>query len=272
MAGGEPETTDGMKSFGAALKGFRDRAGMSRETLAEQVGYSVHQLASVERGRRFPSRKLVDGADEVLDAEGILLEAYKPLKRRRGLASWFHGWSETEEEARTLFAYECRTIPGLLQSEGYARAVFESRLPLLSEEQIETQLAARMDRQRLLREKQNTEFGFIIEQALLERCTGGPDVTRGLIDHILACIELRNVEVKIMPLRQEQHAGLDGSLYLAETPDHEWLGYVESHDTSMLVSDRKQVSSLIQRYGKMRAQALSQEDSIRLLERLRGEL
>jgi transcriptional regulator with XRE-family HTH domain len=272
MAGGEPETTDGMKSFGAALRAFRDRAGMSREALADKVGYSVHQLASVEHGRRFPSRKLVDRADDELDAGGILLEAYKPLKRQRGLASWFHGWSETEEEAHALFAYECRAIPGLLQSEGYARALFENHLPPLTEEQIETRTAARLERQRLLRDKPNTAFGFIIEQAVLERRIGGADVTRELIDHILECAKLRNVEIQVMPRQSEKHAGSGGAMYLAETPDHEWLGYVEGQECSMLVADPKQVSVLKHRYGKMRAQALSQEDSIRLLERLRGEL
>ncbi|MDQ0778351.1 hypothetical protein QF026_006817 [Streptomyces aurantiacus] len=133
-------------------------------------------------------------------------------------------------------------------------------------------MAARLERQRLLTERGNTAFSFVMEQALIERGTGGPDVTRALIDHLLEVGRLRNVELQLMPRRQAAHAGLDGSMYLAETPDNQWVGYVEGHDTSTLITQGNQVSSMLQRYGKMRSQALSPEASVSLLEQLRGAL
>jgi transcriptional regulator with XRE-family HTH domain len=272
MGGKEPEVTDGLRSFGAVVRGFRRRAGLSQCTLGERIGYSEPQVSAVERGRRFPRREFAERTDEELEAEGIILDAYKPLQQRKGLAPRFQGWSEVEDEARTLYAYECRVIPGLLQPESYVRAVFESNLPPLTEEQIDAQTAARLERHRLLRDRPNTEFGFIIEQAVLERRMGGTEVTRELIDHLLEAARLRNVELLIMPLRQERHCGSAGPMYLAETPENERLGYVEGHECSMLISDRNDVGILYQRYGKMRSQALSQEDSIGLLERMRGEL
>lgn len=73
----------------------------------------------------------------------------------------------------SLYAYECRAIPGLLQPEPYIRAIFDQRLPPLTEEQIETQVSARLERQRLLDERPNTTFSFVIEEALLVRRMGG---------------------------------------------------------------------------------------------------
>ncbi|WP_436787838.1 DUF5753 domain-containing protein [Yinghuangia sp. YIM S10712] len=190
----------------------------------------------------------------------------------RGRKSRFLHWAGIEEDAVTLYAYECRVVPGLLQPESYIRAVCNSRLPPLSDEQIESQVAARLDRQRLLNERPNTEFGFIIEQAVFERQTGGTETTRCLLGHLIERAELRNVEVQIMPLRRPDHVGLDGPLYLAETQDRRWIGYFEGHDHSAFCSRPDQVSSLLRRYGRMRSQALSPEASVDLPEHMREAL
>ncbi|MFD6275392.1 DUF397 domain-containing protein [Streptomyces sp. NPDC060209] len=149
-----------------------------------------------------------------------------------------------EEDAISLYAYECRAIPGLLQPEGYIRAIFERRLPPLSGEQIEHQVIARLERQQLLTKKPNTAFSFIIEQALLERRMGGPDVTRQLLDHLLDQRRRRNVEVQVMPLCQYDHAGIDGLMYLAETQQHERVGYSEGQQSSILITSPKDVSAM----------------------------
>ena len=75
-----------------------------------------------------------------------------------------------------------------------------------------------------------------------------------------------------MPLRQEDHAGIDGPMYLAETQTTEWVGYVEGQTASMLITDPKDVSAMLQRYGKLRSQALSREATMSLLEQMRGAL
>jgi hypothetical protein len=74
-------------------------------------------------------------------------------------------WARLEREAASLDTYECRILPGLLQTEAYARAAFSNNIPLLNEEEMEAQLQARMERQGLLRERANTSFSFIIDEA-----------------------------------------------------------------------------------------------------------
>ncbi|MFI8005257.1 helix-turn-helix domain-containing protein [Streptomyces sp. NPDC086010] len=271
---GEPEQSDSLRTFGAVLKALRDEARLTQEQFAPLVQYSTAYIAKIEQGKRYPPRDLLDRAEEVLGdtAARVLTAAAKSLTRKVGLASWFLQWAAIEEEAVSLYAYECRAIPGLLQPEAYIRAIFERRLPPLSCEEIEVQAAARLERQQLLAGKPNTAFSFIIEQALLERHMGGPEVTRKLLDHLLDQSGRRNVEIQVMPLRQYDHAGIDGLMYLAETQQHEWVGYSEGQQSSILITSAKDVSAMLQRYGKLRSQALGREATASLLEQMRGAL
>jgi hypothetical protein len=188
------------------------------------------------------------------------------------LAAWFRKWARLEATAITLYTYECRLIPGLLQTEAYARTLFNNQLPPLGDGQIEAQWTARAERQRLLRERPNTEFSFLLEEGLFVRRTGGAAVTRGLIDHVLEISELRNVEIQVMPLVQASHSGLAGPMQLLETPEAKWFAYNEGQESGLLITDPKVVSVLQRRYARMRSQALTMRDSVGLLKRMRGDL
>ncbi|MGA5900034.1 helix-turn-helix domain-containing protein [Streptomyces venetus] len=270
--GGEPESSDSLRTFGAVVQGLREHAGLSREEFGELVRFSKHTVASVELGRRMPDPTFVTRAEEALGIAGVLRKAAGRLERQPGLAAWFRRWAQLEQVAITLYTYECRMIPGLLQTEAYARQLFVDELPPLGDEQIEAQWVARAERQRLLQERPNTAFSFILEEHLFLRHTGGVEVTRRLIDRVLEVAELRNVEIQVMPLLQESHAGLHGPLQLLETSENHWFSYLEGQQNGQLISDRKVVSVLQRRYARMRAQALSLSDSVSLLQRLRGDL
>lgn len=274
VAGGEPELSDSLRTFGAVLKALREADGLTQEEFAPRVRYSAAYVAKIEQGKRFPPENLPDRTAEVLGpvAGKVLAAAARSLRRKAGLASWFLQWAGIEEEAITLYAYECRGIPGLLQPEGYIRAIFDRRLPPVTEEQLEREVAARLDRQQLLTQRPNTAFSFVIEQALLERHLGGAEVTRNVIDHLLNVGSQRNVEIQVMPLRQEDHTGVDGQMYLAERPGHQWIGYVEGQRSSSLITAPDDVSVLLQRYGKLRSQALDCRATVSLLEQMRGAL
>jgi transcriptional regulator with XRE-family HTH domain len=266
----EPETSDSLKAFGEVLKAFRRRARLTQEEFAPQVGYSVETVSSVEQGRRFPSPKLVDRSEEVLDAFGAIKGAAKHLSREPGLANWFRRWAALERNALCLYTYESRLIPGLLQIEPYARTLFEGQLPPMGDAEIEENLVARMKRQKLLTERPNTSYSFIVEEHVLRRETGGPEVHRAQMEHILRMSEQRNIEIQVMPLSRAHHAGLDGSMQLLETPENRWYGYCEGQEHGMLISDAKVVGILQMRYARMRSQALTLEDSQSLLRQMRG--
>ncbi|WP_346777048.1 helix-turn-helix transcriptional regulator [Streptomyces sp. HNM0575] len=254
------------------VQAFREHAGLTQEEFAPRVQYSRQTVASIEQGRRFPQRDFIERAEHVLGAFGALRKAAQHLSRQPGLASWFRQWAQLEAGAVSLYTYECRVVPGLLQTEAYARAVTLSVPPPPGPEEVEERVTARIARQELLHRRRPIALSFIIEQAVIERRTGGAEATRALIDHLLGCAELPNVELQLMPLCQPDHAGTDGSMQLLEAPDNRWLGYSEGQQTGQLLSDTKDISVLHQRYARMRSQALTPTDSASLLTRLRGAL
>lgn len=160
----------------------------------------------------------------------------------------------------------------MLQSEGYARALFENRLPLLTDERLEAQIEARLERQKILRERSTVPFHFIVEEAVFRRRFGGRQVLRGQLDHALELTTLRNVTLQVMPTEVEFHACMDGPVQLLEIPEGRRLAYSEGQENGRLISDPKEVSPLYQRYATLRSQALNRQESRGLLERLRGEL
>ncbi len=270
--GAEPGASDSLRTFGAVVQALREHAGLSREEFAALVRFSKHTVASVEQGRRMPDRDFVERGEAALGNTGALRRAAPTLTRQAGLASWFRQWARLEANAVALWTYECRVIPGLLQTERYARAVTENVPPVKDEEQVAKQVAARLERQQLFERRPPIAFSFIIEQALLERGTGGTEVMRELLDTFLERSLQFNVELQIMPRYQPDHAGFDGPLMLLESPDNRWFGYAEGQRGGMLIADPKEVSITLQRYARLRSQALTSEDSRSLLKQLRGAL
>lgn len=269
---GEPESSDSLRTFGAVVQALREHAGLSRQEFADLVRFSKHTVASVELGRRMPDPRFVERSEVATGNTGALRKSVRHLGRQPGLAAWFRTWARLEAVAITLYTYECRMIPGLLQTEAYVRALCADQLPPMDDAQIEERWAARAERQQLLKGRPNTAFGFILEEHLFLRRTGGDAVTRELIDHVLEIAELRNVEIQVMPLVQQSHSGLHGPIRLLETPENKWFAYNEGQESGQLISDSKVVSVLQRRYARMRSQALTIQDSMSLLQRMRGDL
>ncbi|MFG3291038.1 Scr1 family TA system antitoxin-like transcriptional regulator [Streptomyces sp. NPDC048179] len=269
---GEPESSDSMKTFGAFVQGLREHAGLSREEFGARVHMSKHSVASIELGRRLADQGFVDAAEGVLGDTGALRKAFERVARQPGFAAWFRKWAALEQEAVSLATYECRLVPGLLQSEPYARAVFGNSIPPLSDAQVEARAVARMERQRMLRERPNTSFSFVMDEHVVRRRLGGVEVARSQLDHMLGYAQLRNVEVQILPMESEVHAGLGGALALLETPEGRHLAYSEGQLTGQLIAAPKEAAILHRRYATLRSQALSPLESVSLLEHIRGEL
>ncbi|MET9100686.1 helix-turn-helix domain-containing protein [Streptomyces antibioticus] len=269
----EPHPSDSLRTFGAVVQALREHAGLSRTEFATLVRFSKHTVASVELGRRMPDEAFVERGEEATGNTGALRRSARHLTRgEAGLAAWFRRWARLEREAVSLCTYECRLVPGLLQSEGYARAVFEGTIPLRTDGELEALLAARMERQAMMRERPRVPFSFIVEEHVFRRRFGDEQAMRGLLDYVLERSAARNVTLQVVPLEGGLHPCLDGPVQLLETPEGRRLGYSEGQETGRLISDAKQVSVLCQRYETLRSQALGPMESRDLLERLRGEL
>lgn len=269
----EPHPSDSLRTFGAVVQALREHAGLSRVEFGERVRFSKHTVESVELGRRMPDELFVERGEHATGNTGALRRAAPHLSRGEvGLAAWFREWARLERAAVSLCTYECRLVPGLLQSEAYARAVFDNSIPLLTDEQLEAQIAARMARQAMLRERPTVPFGFIVEESVFRRKLGGSAVQASMLEHALELTAPRNVTLQVVPTETEFHGCLDGPVQILETPDNRRLGYSEGQQNGRLISDPKEVALLCQRYDTLRSQALNPKESRDLLERLRGDL
>lgn len=256
--------------FGRQLKLFRERAGMDRASLGSLTGYSASTIASFEQGRRVPPPKFIDQADEVLDAGGVL-SASKEEVARAQYPAFFRDAAKLEAEAVVLHVYATQAVPGLLQAEEYARAVFAMWRPQLDEEVIEQRLAARLARQGIFDRRPAPNLSFVIEEAVLLRPLGGEAVWRGQLEQLLLIEERRNVEIQVMPLSRQEHAGLAGPFNLMEMKDGRRVAYAEVQGDSRVHTERQRVRELERTYGTLRAQSHTPAESRALIEKLLGE-
>ncbi|WP_055554207.1 helix-turn-helix transcriptional regulator [Streptomyces sp. NBRC 110028] len=270
MAGSD-NTSAFTRAFGRQLKLFRERAGLTQAELGARVGYSADQIASVECGRRIPKPDLIDKADEVLSAGGIL----KTMKEQAALArypAFFRDAAQIEAEAVEMHVYDTHVINGLLQTDDYANAMFVLRRPLLGQEIIDQGVAARLARQTVFSANPAPIMSFVMEESVLRKPYGGRKVLRGQLEQLLLIGEKRNVEIQVMPTAREDNAGIDGPFTLMVPKKGEQVAYLEGQGRGILITDREEVRSIAVRYGIIRAQALNPRESLDLIEGMLGEL
>lgn len=260
-----------MRMFGSQLKMWRTRAGVSREQLGEESGYSPDMVCAVEQGNRMPPVSVIRAAEDLCGAGPFLRDAADKIVVNK-FPDWFEEYVQYEADAVCLGLYENHVVPGLFQTEEYARAVFLNEYPRLDEDEVEQRLAARMARQALLSRTPLPMISAVIEEVTLHRWIGGREVMRGQIARLVEIAEMRHVEVQVMPTRCESHTGLAGPMYLVETADQLRLAYSEAQEGSVLISDPKVVGMVNQRYAMLRSQALTPEDSLSLLRTTLGEV
>lgn len=257
-------------AYGALLGHLRKRAGLTQPALGAAIGYSMEQVASVEQGRRPAKAAFTRAAEGAVDAGGVL-DVLQPEVDRAKLPRFFRNFAAIEADVVSRFSYDPLLVPGLLQTEAYARAVFAGHCPPFSEEIVDQHTEARLGRQRLLTRDPMAELSFIIGEEALRDPVGDADVMRGQWQRLLEAGGLRNVEVQVMPAARGFHPGKNGAFVTVQTKEHEHLGYFESQGVGCTVSDPAHVSAFGLRYGKLRSQALNVEESARLIARVVGE-
>jgi hypothetical protein len=201
-----------------------------------------------------------------------LLDAVRDDVERARLPVRFRDFALWEKDAESIYAYEPLLIPGLLQSEGYARALVSGHCPPLSNETVDDLVAARIERQAILQNRSGLVLGFVIEEAVLRRPVGGPVVMKNQLRALLEKTRLRNVAIQVMPTERWRHNGSLGPITLLETADGRVVAHTESQGVSSIITERTSVRTYAQRHGIIRMQALDSQESAHLIEHLAGEL
>ncbi|WP_432028715.1 helix-turn-helix domain-containing protein [Streptomyces sp. 1222.5] len=263
--------------LGKQLRLMRERAGLNQREFGNLVGYGPDQISAVERGVRTPRPEFLQRADEVLRAEGLFTEVIPQVeeamtKARTRHPEWYRSYAAMEAEAVELHHYSNHAVQGLLQTEEHARVVFAKRRPFLSEETIEKRVADRLSRQQLFERWPPPIVSYILEEVVLDRPIGGPRVHADQLRHLLEISRMKNLEIQVMPTCLEEHPSLGSAFNLLVPAGHAQVAYLEAQGFPQLITDREEVRKIADRYGIMRAVALSPMESRSLIAKKLEEL
>ncbi|MBQ0891528.1 helix-turn-helix domain-containing protein [Micromonospora sp. U56] len=248
----------------AQLRRLRVNAELSQEEFGKLVHFSGSQVSAVELGQRPLDRFFLKRADEVLGTGGLLTSLLK-LAERDGQPSWFRPWLEAERQAQQLRCYQPTLIPGLLQTDNYARAVIRTN-GTLSDEEVDKRVAVRIDRQAIFSRPTPPEFVAVIEEAVLRRVD--EDFRGVMAQQITWLIEragLPNISVHLIPTEVSMHVGLTGPFTLARGVDGGWIGHLENHLGGVVIDSDDEMAILLSRWEGVRNEALSRRQSIELM-------
>ncbi|MEU9094634.1 helix-turn-helix transcriptional regulator [Streptomyces sp. NPDC048428] len=267
-----PEDDSGavIAAVGRQIRLWREAAGLRAAELGEVIGYGENLVYKVEAGTRIPKPEFLDRTDEAVGAGGKIAAMKQDVAEAR-YPKKVRDLAKLEADAVELGSYAGVVIDGLLQTEAYARALYGERRPAYTEEQVDRLVAARMARQSIFERRPAPLLTFVQEEATLRRPTGGKNVLREQLEHLLELSALRHVEIQVMPTETEEHAGLGGSHEVLKLSDGSAVGHNEVQLISRLISDPKEVQILEMRYGMIRAQALTPRLSRTFIEKLLGE-
>ncbi|WP_405466365.1 helix-turn-helix domain-containing protein [Streptomyces anulatus] len=257
-------------AVGRQIKLWREAAGMRAAELGTAIGYSENLVFKVEGGRRIPKPEFLDRTDAAVGAGGKISAMKQDVEEAR-YPKKVRDLTKLEAEAVELGSYAGGVIDGLLQTEEYARALYRERRPAYSEGDIERLVAARMARQVVFDRRPAPLLTFVQEESTLRRRTGGRMILRRQLEHLLELGQLRHVEIQVMPMEAEEHAGLGGSHRILKLKDGKTVGLNEIQLISGLITDPRQVQILEMRYNLIRSQALTPRLSREFIEKLLGE-
>lgn len=260
-----------MKMLGAQIGALRRAAGLTQRQLAGRLVVDEETVASIEQGRRPLKEDLAVVLERILDARGVLTAALENMPEVDLFPRWAEEYMDLEREAIALSWYDNQVLPGVLQTDRYAHAVFSNDVPTLSEDEIALRVSARMERQEILHRKEPPTISFVISEVTLLDRLGGDEVYYEQLRRLREWADLPGVTIQFMPVGRDFHAGLAGPFTLIETPDHQRLAYTEAPRSSQIIADPDEVAHLEHRYAMLRSQALNPQESKGLLDRLLGE-
>jgi hypothetical protein len=217
--------------LGAQLRRLRETAGVSRDDAGYHIRASGSKISRMELGRvSFKERDVTDllefyGIDDVAEKEKLVQLTREAnatpwyQKFQDVVPDWFHVFVGLEEAAQLIRVYEVQFVPGLLQTEEYARAVILQGAPGLDPDEVERRVALRMGRQKLLTRENPPRYWVVMDEAALRRPMGGRDVHVGQIERLIDLVGEPNITIQVMPFRYGGHAAEGGAFTIMRFPE-----------------------------------------------------
>ncbi|MGW1062862.1 DUF5753 domain-containing protein [Micromonospora rubida] len=235
--------------------------GLTAETLAAQVGVDPKTAGRWASPGHIPQSRHRAKVAAILGRE--VAELWPEALKRRG-PTWLREWVDWERDTLTLRWYELAWVPGLLQTEAYARATLAGES--LSAEAVNQLVKARIGRQAILQRDCPPLFIAIIDEAVLRRTAyGDRNLMREQCEHLVEAAQRPSVQVYIVPATAGMYPGLGGPIILAELPDGEHVAHVDSQARAQIINQGSDVVTLVRRWERIRGEAFSRAQSLDLI-------
>lgn len=274
------------RRLGTELRRLRESQSIKLEEVAEKLGLAASTLSRIETGKA-PTRSAYLAA--MFDLYGVndpsQRQILTEMAREGHRKGWWAAYEELlptgfgifvglEAEASSLRAFESLVVHGLLQTEEYARAVMTTVRRKLSHDEIEKLVAMRMQRQEVLLRAEPLELWLILDEAVVRRTMGPPELMRRQLDHLADASMWPNVTLQVLPFTSGPHPSLNGPFCIIEFPERfdPDVVYTESVSGHAYLERDKDVRMCAESFDLLRAAALSPADSADLISALASQI
>ncbi|MFD8148334.1 helix-turn-helix transcriptional regulator [Streptomyces sp. NPDC059708] len=251
--------------LGAELRVARERLDMSQVGLGEKLFVSGSYVGQMENGTRRITPELAAAIDQVLGTAGFFTRNCEVSEKSK-YPNHFAAAAEAEAEAVTIRGYSPLALPGMLQTEPYAREVFRAYQPTATEDVIDELVENRLERAGLLKNPTKPMLWCVLDETVIRRSVGGPAVIAGALRHIVGLIRTHRIIVQVLPFRAGAHSSMGGTLKLMTFEAAPPLAYVQGNAMGVLLDDPATVARHTLTYDLLTASALSPHESLAMIE------
>jgi DNA-binding XRE family transcriptional regulator len=258
----------------AEMKRVRANLGMTQEQLADAAGFASSTVAAVESYRLLPSKEFGEAVDKPLMGDGHFIRLQE-LVERTCVRPWFRDRVEVERKAREIREYESYQVPGLLQTEDYARASVSAARPMHADDAVERAVALKMSRQEILELDQQMpselnhghrmHLWAIIDESALHRVVGGAEVMRAQRDHLTDMALRPNITIQVIPYAEGITCAYGKAFTILTSESNSAVVYLEDVKSAHYLRDRDEVAQYALVFDHLRTMALDDRRSLKLI-------
>jgi transcriptional regulator with XRE-family HTH domain len=260
---------------------LREAAGTTIDQVADRLECSASKVSRIETGQSGVSSREIRKILAAYEVEGPKGDELVEMAREAKQRGWWQLYGTVltgayvgmEQAAAELRSFEPLVIPGLLQTEEYARAMVLAGWPGASTEEVEQRIRVRMKRQSLLYQDDPLRLSIVLDEAALRRPVGGIDVMRRQLARLLAAGDLPHVTLQVLPLAAGAHGGMDGAftILLFDEPANQNLVFAANGAGGLFLEKDEELARYAAIFDGLRNEALSPPQSAKMIATLAKE-